>query len=101
MAKTSAIMRNERRKKLVAKYATRRRELVTTIKNPRTTPEERAEAYRRLRKLPRNSARIRIRNRCSMSGRPRGFEGHFGLSRIALRDMALNGLLPGVRKASW
>jgi small subunit ribosomal protein S14 len=101
MAKTSAVMRNERRKKLVAKHAARRRELVTTIKNPKTTPEARAEAYARLRKLPRNSSAIRVRNRCSMSGRPRGYEGYFGLSRIALRDMALQGLLPGVRKASW
>jgi small subunit ribosomal protein S14 len=101
MAKTSAIVRNERRKKLAAKYAAKRRELVTIVKNPKTSPEERARAYARLRKLPRNSSRIRIRNRCSMSGRPRGFEGYFGLSRIALRDMALNGLLPGVRKASW
>jgi small subunit ribosomal protein S14 len=81
--------------------AQRRQELVAIVKNPKTTPEERAAAYAKLRKLPRNSARIRIRNRCSMSGRPRGFESYFGLSRIALRDMALAGLLPGVRKASW
>jgi small subunit ribosomal protein S14 len=101
MAKTSAVMRNERRKKLTAKHAAKRRELVIIIKNPKTTPEQRAQAYSRMRKLPRNSARIRIRNRCAMTGRPRGFEGFFGLSRIALRDMALQGLLPGVRKASW
>ena len=101
MAKTSAVQRNERRKELVAKYATKRRELTATIRNPKTSPEARAQAYNKLRKLPRNSARIRIRNRCSMSGRPRGYEGFFGLSRIALRDMALQGLLPGVRKASW
>lgn len=101
MAKTSAVMRNEHRKELVAKYAVRRRELVAIIKNPKTSTEARAQAYGKLRKLPRNSARIRIRNRCSMSGRPRGFEGFFGLSRIALREMALSGLLPGVRKASW
>ncbi len=101
MAKTSAIVRNERRQKLAAKYFTRRQELTAIVKNPRTTPEERALAYARLRKLPRNSSKIRIRNRCSMSGRPRGVERHFGLSRIALRDMALAGLLPGVRKASW
>src|SRR5512145_3133898 len=101
MAKTSAVQRNERRKELVAKYAAKRRELAATIRNPKTSPEARAQAYSKMRKLPRNSARIRIRNRCSMSGRPRGFEGFFGLSRIALRDMALQGLLPGVRKASW
>jgi len=101
MAKTSAVVRNERRKKLAAKYFTRRQELVKIVKNPKTTPEARVAAYAKLRALPRNSAPIRIRNRCSMSGRPRGVEGYFGLSRIALRDMALNGFLPGVRKASW
>jgi len=101
MAKTSAVMRNEHRKKLVAKYAAKRKELVAIIKNPKTSTENRTLAYNRLRKLPRNSARIRVRNRCSMTGRPRGNEGFFGLSRIALRDMALNGFLPGVRKASW
>jgi len=85
----------------VAKHATRRRELQAIIRNPKSTPEVRAQAYAKLRKLPRNSSRIRIRNRCAMTGRPRGFEGFFGLSRIALREMALNGLLPGVRKASW
>jgi small subunit ribosomal protein S14 len=101
MAKTSAVVRNERRKKLSARYAAKRKELVTLIKNPKTSPDARAQAYAKLRKLPRNSSRIRIRNRCAMSGRPRGYEGFFGLSRIALREMALNGLLPGVRKASW
>ena len=101
MAKTSAVVRNERRKKLAAKYFTRRQELVKIVKNPKTSPEARAAAYAKLRAFPRNSAPIRIRNRCSMSGRPRGVEGYFGLSRIALRDMALNGFLPGVRKASW
>ena len=101
MAKTSCVMRNEKRKKLTAKYAVRRRELVAAVKNPKTSPEARLQAYGKLRKLPRNSSRIRIRNRCSMTGRPRGVESYFGLSRIALRDMALNGLLPGVRKASW
>ena len=94
-------MRNEKRKKLTAKYAVKRRELLAIVKNPKTSEEDRANAYSKLRKLPRNSSRVRIRNRCSMSGRSRGYEGFFGLSRIALRDMALQGLLPGVRKASW
>lgn len=101
MAKTSAVVRNEKRKQLAARYAARRRELVRIIKNPDSTTEERVAAYERLRRLPRNSAAVRIRNRCAMSGRPRGYEGFFGLSRIALREMALSGLLPGVRKASW
>lgn len=101
MAKTSKIVKNEQRKALVARHAERRRALLATIKNPKTTDEEREAAYSKLRKLPRNSSRIRIRNRCSMSGRARGYEGYFGLSRLALREMALNGLIPGVRKASW
>ena len=101
MAKTSAVVRNERRKKLAAKHFVKRQELVKIVKNPKTSPEARATAYAKIRAMPRNSSPIRIRNRCSMSGRPRGVESYFGLSRIALRDMALNGFLPGVRKASW
>jgi len=101
MAKTSKIVKNEERKVLVARYADRRRALLAIIKSPKTTSEERVTAYSKLRKLPRNSAKVRIRNRCSMTGRARGFEGYFGLSRLALREMALNGLIPGVRKASW
>jgi small subunit ribosomal protein S14 len=101
MAKTSKIVKNEERKVLVARYAEKRRALLAVIKNPKTETAEREAAYSKLRKMPRNSARIRIRNRCSMTGRARGFEGYFGLSRLALREMALNGLIPGVRKASW
>lgn len=101
MAKTSKIVKNEERKVLVARHAEKRRALLATIKNPKTGDAEREAAYSKLRKLPRNSSRTRIRNRCSMSGRSRGYEGYFGLSRIALREMALNGLIPGVRKASW
>ncbi len=101
MAKTSKIVKNEERKELVARYAEKRRALLASIKNPKTSDEERTAAYAKLRKLPRNSSRVRIRNRCSMTGRSRGYEGYFGLSRIALREMALNGLIPGVRKASW
>lgn len=101
MAKTSAVVRNERRKQLAARHFAKRQALVAIVKNPKTSPEARAEAYAKLRALPRNSSPVRIRNRCSMTGRPRGVEGYFGLSRIALRDMALAGLLPGVRKASW
>ena len=101
MAKTSKSVKNEESKVLVARYAEKRRALLATIKNPKTTSEERAAAYSKLRSLPRNTSRVRIRNRCSMTGRARGYEGYFGLSRIALRDMALNGLIPGVRKASW
>jgi small subunit ribosomal protein S14 len=101
MAKTSKLARNAQRRELVARYAERRAGLKAIIKNPNTTPDVRAEAYEKLRKLPRDSAAVRVRNRCNMSGRPRAFLRQFGLSRIALRDMALNGLIPGVRKASW
>ncbi len=101
MAKTSKIVKNEERKVLVARHAEKRRALLATIKNPKTSDEEREAAYSKLRKMPRNSSKVRIRNRCSMTGRARGYEGYFGLSRLALREMALNGLIPGVRKASW
>ena len=101
MAKTSKIVQNEERKVLGARHRAKREALVATIKNPATSAEDRVAAYSKLRKMPRNSARIRIRNRCSMTGRARGFEGYFGLSRLALREMALNGLIPGVRKSSW
>jgi small subunit ribosomal protein S14 len=101
MAKTSKIKRNEQRKALVAKYAARRRELKAIIKSPSSTDDQRAEAYASLRKMPRDASVTRVRNRCSMSGRPRAFVRQFGLSRIAFRDMALSGLIPGVRKASW
>ncbi|MFN8571962.1 MAG: 30S ribosomal protein S14 [Gemmatimonadaceae bacterium] len=101
MAKTSKKVKNEMRKKLSTKHLARRNELRKVVKNPKTTDEERAAAYAAMRKLPRDSSATRVRNRCQVSGRARGYEGFFGLSRIALRDMALNGLLPGVRKSSW
>jgi len=101
MAKTSKIKKNEQRQALVAKYAARRRELKAIIQNPRSTEEQRAEAYASLRKMPRDASATRVRNRCFFSGRPRAHLRAFGLSRIAFRDMALAGLIPGVRKASW
>ncbi|MGQ0646969.1 MAG: 30S ribosomal protein S14 [Gemmatimonadaceae bacterium] len=101
MAKTSKIVKNDERIALSAKYREKRKQLQAIIKNPRSSEAQREVAYTKLRKLPRNSSAVRIRNRCSMSGRSRGYEGFFGLSRMALRDMALNGLIPGVRKASW
>ena len=101
MAKTSKLARNAQRKELVQRYAAKRAQLKAVINNPKSTPEEKTEAGNALRKLPRDSSATRVRNRCTMSGRPRGYLRHFGLSRIALRDMALNGMIPGVRKASW
>jgi small subunit ribosomal protein S14 len=101
MAKTSKIVKNDERKVLQLRYRDRRKALVAIVKNPKSTEAERDAAYSKLRKLPRNSSATRIRNRCSMSGRSRGYEGFFGLGRMAFREMALNGLIPGVRKASW
>jgi small subunit ribosomal protein S14 len=101
MAKTSKLARNAQRKELVQRHAQKRATLKAVISSVKSTPEERQAAVNALHKMPRDSSATRVRNRCNMSGRPRGFLRHFGLSRIALRDMALNGLIPGVRKASW
>ncbi|BAH37928.1 MAG TPA: 30S ribosomal protein S14 [Gemmatimonas aurantiaca] len=101
MAKTSKLARNAQRTELVQRYAQKRAALKATISSPKSTPEEVQAAVNALHKLPRDSSKTRIRNRCSISGRPRAYLRHFGLSRIALRDMALNGFIPGVRKASW
>jgi small subunit ribosomal protein S14 len=101
MAKTSLKVKNEERRTLERKYRERRKALRAIVKSPKTTDEAREAAYSKLRKLPRNSAAVRIRNRCNMSGRARGYEGFFGLGRMAMREMALNGFIPGVRKASW
>jgi len=101
MPKTSAINRNEKRKTLTAKFAAKRAELKAILANPATNDEEFFAAQKKLQKLPRNSSKIRIRNRCSMSGRPRAFIRKFGVSRITFRELALNGKIPGVTKSSW
>lgn len=101
MAKTSSILKNNRRKALTAKFRTRREELKATIKNPKTSGEERAAAQLSLAKLPRDSSPIRIVARCLVTGRPRGNLRKFGLSRIQFREKALRGELTGVVKASW
>jgi small subunit ribosomal protein S14 len=101
MAKTSKLARNAQRKELVARHATKRATLKAVINNPKSTQEDKLTAVNALHAMPRDSSATRVRNRCSISGRPRGFLRHFGMSRIALRDFALNGLIPGVRKASW
>jgi small subunit ribosomal protein S14 len=101
MPKTSAIQKNETRKRLVEKYAKVRAELKATLANPATTDEQFFAAQTKLQKLPKNSARTRIRNRCSMSGRPRGFKRKYGVSRIQFRELALAGKIPGVIKSSW
>ena len=101
MAKTSNIVKNNRRKVLVERYAERRAELIVVIKDPEASYEDKREAYAAIAKLPRDASATRYRNRCNVSGRPRAYFRKFGLSRIALRDMAHRGELPGVRKASW
>ena len=101
MPKTSAIQRNKKRQRLTAKFAAKRAELKAVLANPATTNEEFYAAQKKLARLPRNSSRIRIRNRCSLSGRPRGFNRRFGISRITLRELALSGKIPGVTKSSW
>lgn len=101
MAKKSMINKNERRKALVDRYAERRAALVAIVKDPNSSFREKLDAQEAIAKLPRDSAKIRVRNRCVMTGRPRGYYRKFGLSRIALREEALKGNLPGVTKASW
>ncbi len=101
MAKKSKIAKNEQRKALVAKYAEKRAALKEVIRDPKTAPADQQLAIAALAKLPRNSNPTRIRNRCNLTGRPRAYYRKFGLSRIALRELALRGELPGVTKASW
>ena len=101
MAKISSIEKNKRRRRLVAKFAAKRQALKDTAKDSSLPPEERFAARLKLAELPRNSAKIRIRNRCEITGRPRGFYRKFRMSRIALRELASAGLVPGVVKSSW
>jgi len=101
MPKTSAIERNKKRIKLSAKFAAKRAELKASLVNPATTDEEFYAVQKKLQKLPRNSSPTRIRNRCSLSGRPRAYIRKFGVSRITFRELALNGKIPGVIKSSW
>lgn len=101
MAKTSAVEKNKNRRQLVARYAAKRAELRKIVRDRARAPEERFEATLLLAELPRNSARVRVRNRCSLTGRPRGYHRKFGLSRIALRELASTGQIPGMVKASW
>lgn len=92
---------NERRKGTVKLWAARRAEAKKIINNPKSTPEEVDAAVIKLQKMPRNGSPIRVRNRCSQTGRSRGFLRKFGVSRIALRELALEGQIPGVTKSSW
>jgi small subunit ribosomal protein S14 len=101
MATKAKIATNEKRKKLCAKYASKRTELKAIIAAPHTTQAEKLDAQTKLNALPRNSSRTRIRNRCAASGRARSVYRKFGLSRIALREHGLAGEIPGLTKSSW
>jgi len=101
MAKTAMVNREKKRRRMVKKYAAKRAELKAIIVNMSLSDEEREHARIALNKLPRNSSRIRIRNRCALTGRPHGFYRKFGLSRNKLREAAMRGDIPGLVKASW
>ncbi|MFJ3994087.1 30S ribosomal protein S14 [Streptomyces sp. NPDC090032] len=101
MAKKSKIAKNEKRRKVVARYAARRAELNEIVRRMSSTDTERAAAQRELARQPRDASTTRVRNRDSVDGRPRGYLRAFGLSRVNLREQAHAGFLPGVRKSSW
>ncbi len=101
MAKLSLINREAKRAKMVKKYAAKRAELKATIDNAKLSDEERMEARMALQKLPRNASPCRQRNRCQITGRPRGVFSKFGLARGKLREIAMRGEIPGIVKASW
>ncbi len=101
MAKKSAVEKNNRRRRLAERFAARRKALKAVVMDRDRDPEERFEATLKLAELPRNSSKVRVRNRCSLTGRPRAYYRKFGLSRIALRDLASEGQIPGVVKSSW
>ena len=101
MAKKSKIMNNKHKIELSNRFYSKRKDLLDKIKNPELSYNEKQALRLKLEKLPKNSNRIRVRNRCNVTGRPRGVYRKFGLSRITFRELALNGLIPGVSKASW
>jgi small subunit ribosomal protein S14 len=101
MAKISVINRDLKRRATVEKYADKRAELKAVIANIKLTDDERAVARQKLQSLPRDSSPVRLRNRCSLTGRPRGVFSKFGLGRIKLREYVMRGEVPGVIKASW
>ena len=101
MAKKSVLAREAKREQMVHKYAERRAELKKRVIEPGLSLEERMEASMQLQKLPRDGSRIRLRNRCGLTGRPRGFYRRFGLGRNKLREIIMQGKAPGVTKSSW
>ena len=101
MAKKSSIEKQKRRNRLVKNHAGKRARLKAMAKDESLPPEERFKARLKLNEMPKNGSPVRLRNRCVVSGRPRGYYRKFGLSRIALRDLASRGEVPGVLKSSW
>ncbi len=101
MAKKSKIVKNNKRLDTVGFYHERRKELLKIIKDPNSSYDEKREAQKRISKMPRDASASRYRNRCEVTGRPRGTLRKFGMSRNTFRDLALKGELPGIKKASW
>jgi small subunit ribosomal protein S14 len=101
MAKTNMVEREKRRARVAAKYATKRAALKELIRNPRTSPEDRAAAQAKLQAQPRDASASRQRKRCAITGRSRGVYRKFGLSRVKIREVANRGEIPGLSKASW
>ncbi|MEX2373314.1 MAG: 30S ribosomal protein S14 [Dehalococcoidia bacterium] len=101
MAKESKLARNAKRARWVEQYAAKRKDLQAIINDPEADSDVKMDAYRRLYKMPRDSSPTRFVNRCQISGRPRAYMRDFGVSRIVFRELARQGMLPGVKKASW
>src|SRR5687767_4707613 len=101
MAKTALINRDQKRRRTVKKFAAKRAELLALANNVKLSQEDRYEARMKLQKLPRDASPVRLRNRCALTGRPRGVFSKFGLGRTKLRELAMRGEVPGVIKASW
>jgi small subunit ribosomal protein S14 len=101
MAKTSMVMRERRRAKIVKRYAAQRAALKEQIRSPRTSQDDRAAAQVKLQQMPRDASKSRQRNRCAITGRSRGVYRKFGLSRVKIREVAFRGEIPGLTKASW
>ena len=101
MAKKCKFEQVKRIAKLIDQHKDKRREILAVIKNPESSMEQRLDAYRKLARLPRDSSAVRQRNRCVLTGRARGYYRKFRVCRITLRELALDGKLPGVKKSSW
>ena len=101
MAKLAVVLRDQKRRKTVEKFKSKRAALLEIIEDSRASDEAREEARAKLQKLPRDASPVRLRNRCALTGRPRGYYRKFGLGRNKLREYAMRGEIPGIVKASW